>query len=90
MKPQPAVFQITDRWRLSEDGALQWLLQYREGERWKNKAYCGTKAGLLEVAIPHNKVTAVGGVLAALNRLPDSYEPGALERLAGEMLDRAA
>ena len=81
------MFQINDRWRLSEDGELQWILQYCEGKRWKNKAYCGTKAGLLEVAIPHNKVAAVGGVLAALSRLPESYEPGALDAL---VMDRAA
>ncbi len=90
MNPQPAIFQITDRWRLTEDGELQWILQYREGKRWKNKAFCGTRDGLMEVALPHNRVAIVGGVLTALSRLPEYYEPGALERLTPISLDRAA
>ncbi len=44
-----ATFPINDRWRLSEDGKCQWILEKRKGERWYAKAYCGTKAGLLEV-----------------------------------------
>ena len=87
MKLQPAIFQINDRWRLSEDGELQWILEYRKGKDWRAKAYCGTKVGLLEVAIPHNKVAAPRPVLVALSRLPEHYEPGALDALA---LDRAA
>ncbi len=87
MKPQPAVFQINDRWRLSEDHELQWILQQRRGKGWRSVAYCGTKVGLLEVALPHNRVAASRPVLAALSRLPEHYEPGALNALA---LDRAA
>ena len=90
MKPQLATLQINDRWRLSEDGELQWILEKLSGKTWRAKAYCGTRDGLIGVALPHNRIAAPNTVLAALNRLPDSYEPGALERLAGEMLDRAA
>ena len=79
MKPQPAIFQINDRWRLSEDGELQWILQQRRGKGWRSVAYCGTKAGLLEVALPHNRVAASRRVLAALGRFPESYEVGALD-----------
>ncbi len=80
-------FPINDRWRLSEDGKLQWVLEYRAGQRWQAKACCGSKTGLLEVAIPQNRIVALAYVLAALNRLPDSYEPGALEQVAIETLD---
>ena len=73
---------ITDRWRLSEDGDVQWILQQRRGEQWHSRAYCGTKTGLSEVALPHNKVAAPMAVLMALSQLPDSYEPGALEQVA--------
>ena len=62
-------------------------IQYREGKRWKNKAFCGTRDGLMDVALPHNKVAADGGVLAALCRLPEFYEPGALDAL---VMDKAA
>ncbi len=33
-------------------------------------------------ALPRNKIAAPDTVLAALSQLPDSYEPGALERVA--------
>ena len=85
-----ATFPINDRWRLSEDGEVQWILQYREGKRWKNKAFCGTRDGLMDVALPHNKVAIVGGVLAALGRLPEHYKPGGLEQLYVKSLDQAA
>ncbi len=83
-----ATFAITDRWRLSEDGELQWILEKFTGKTWRGKAWCGTKAGLLEAgALPRNKISVPNTVLAALNRLPDSYEPGALEQVAIETLD---
>ena len=88
MKPQPAVFQINDRWRLSEDGEMQWILQTLQGTRWRDRAWCGTRTGLLEVfALPHHKIAPPAGVLVALSRLPEYYEPGALDALA---LARAA
>ncbi len=82
-----ATFAINDRWRLTEDGALQWILEKRKGERWYAKAYCGTRAGLLEVALLHHGVAAPAPVLVALDRLPEHYEPGKLE---ASVLDRAA
>ncbi len=87
MKPHPTIFQINDRWRLSEDGEVQWILEYRKGKNWRAKAYCGTKAGLIEVALPHNKIAAPCPVLAALSRLPEFYEPGAQDAL---VMDEAA
>ena len=90
MKPQQATFQITDRWRLSEDGDVQWILEKLSGKTWRAKAWCGTKDGLIGVALPHNRIAAPNTVLDALSHLPESYEPGALGRLAGDMLDRAA
>ncbi len=87
MKPHPAIFQINGRWRLSEDGELQWILEYRKGKDWRAKAYCGTKVGLLEVALPHNKVATPAAVLAALSHLPEFYEPGAQDAL---VMDEAA
>ena len=80
-------FSINDRWRVNEDGELQWIIQQRRGDQWHSKAYCGSKAGLLEVALPRHRVLADGRLLAALWRLPEFYEPGALDALA---LDRAA
>ena len=43
-----AHFHLADGWRLSEDGRLQWILQRERGERWRDRAWCGTKAGLLD------------------------------------------
>ncbi len=48
-KPRPAVFQINDRWRLTEDGDVQWILQREspkakhDRNRWQSVAYCGTR-----------------------------------------------
>ena len=81
-----ATFPITDRWRLSDDGEAQWVLEKYTGKSWRGKAWCGTKAGLLEVALPKYNVAAPNTVLATLSRLPNSYEPGALERVAIERL----
>ena len=71
-----ATFPINDRWRLSEDGELQWILEKFTGKTWRGKAWCGTKAGLLEVALPKYNVAAPNTVLATLNHLPDAYEEG--------------
>jgi len=73
------VVTINDRWRIAEDGECQWILQVYSGGRYRDKAWCGTKAGLLEVALPHNGIAAPGPVLAALEALPEHYRPGALE-----------
>ena len=54
-----ATFPINDRWRLTEDGDVQWILQRanlkakHDRNRWQSVAYCGTREGLLEVALPH-------------------------------------
>ncbi len=55
-----ATIPINDRWRLSEDGALQWIVQREnpkvkdERHRWASVAFCGTREGLLEVALPRH------------------------------------
>ncbi len=87
MKPHPAIFQINDRWRLTEDGELQWILQTLQGTRWRDRAWCGTRDGLIGVALPHHKVAVPAGVLAALERFPEFYEPGAQDAL---VMDEAA
>ncbi len=80
-----AIFQINDRWRLSEDVELQWILQVYSGGRYQDKAWCGTKAGLLEVVLPHNAIAAPATVLAALNGLPEHYEPDALAQVVEQL-----
>ena len=85
------VIMLNERWQLTDDGELQWLLQYRKGHRWHNKGYITSKAGLLEVGLPHHRISAPAPVFDALNALPEIYRPGVLntvsERLA---LSRAA
>ena len=72
----PGAIAIDDRWRVSEDDEIQWVLQKLEGGRWRNIAWCGTRDGLLDVALPHNNIAAPAGVLDALSGLPDTYQPG--------------
>lgn len=79
---QTATLLLAEGWRPAEDGELQWIVQRRQGQQWHAKAYCGSKAGLIEVAIPHHRIAAPATVLAALRRLPESYEPRALAKLA--------
>ncbi len=91
-----ATCPINDRWRLTEDGDVQWILQRanpkakHDRNRWQSVAYCGTREGLLEVALPHHGVTPIDAAALSLKSLPEYYEPGVLERLAVETLDRAA
>ena len=54
---------------------------------WRLNQGGTTKAGLIEVALPHHRVPTDGRLLAALWRLPEFYEPVALDALA---LGRAA
>ncbi len=78
-------------WRLSEDGQLQWLLQREypkaktKRDRWRSVAFCGTREGLVEVALPHNRVQPTEAASASLKSLPAHYETGALARLAMPM-----
>ena len=53
-----ATLHLADGWRLGEDGQLQWIVEKWTGQKWRPKAYCGTKAGLLEVALPRHRVAA--------------------------------
>ena len=91
-----ATFPITVRWRLSEDSDVQWILQRanlkakHDRNRWQSVAYCGTREGLLEVALSHHGVILSDAAALSLKSLPVLYEPGALERIAIETLDRAA
>ena len=79
------IIDIDDRWRLSEDGTLQWILQYRAGKTWQNMSFCGTRDGLLGVAMPHRRITVPKCLLEALRGLPNRYEPGALDAVAEQM-----
>ncbi len=91
-----ATFAINDRWRLTEDGECQWILQRAnpkakdDRNRWQSVAYCGTREGLLEVALPHHGVTLIDAAALSLKSLPEYYEPGTLERLTLVLLDQAA
>ncbi len=93
MKPQPATFPINDRWRLSEDGDVQWILQRAnpkakdDRHRWSSVAFCGTRAGLLNVALPHYGIISSDAASRVLESLPEHYEPGKLD---ASVLDRAA
>ena len=79
---------LADGWRLADDGELQWMLQrhYPKAknarDRWRSVAFCGTREGLLDVALPHNGVQPTDAACAALKRLPRRFEPGALDTLA--------
>ena len=57
---------LCEGWRLSEDGELQWIVEQWRKPKWRPKAYCGTKAGLLEVALPHHRIAAPDHVIVAL------------------------
>ena len=87
---------IDHRWRLSEDGSMQWILQRHrpkakdERSKWASVAFCGTSQGLLEVALPHRGVIPSDAASYVLQRLPATYQPGALARVAEAMLDEAA
>ena len=74
-------------WRLSEDGQLQWILQREnpkathERHRWVSVSFCGTREGLIDVALPHRKVKPTEAACRLLESLPAHYESGALARL---------
>ena len=80
-----AAVMLNERWRLTDDGELQWLLQYRKGNRWQNKGYITSKAGLLEVALPHHRISAPAPVFDALNALPENYQPGVLDAVIEQL-----
>ena len=74
-----ATFPITVRWRLSEDSDVQWILQRanlkakHDRNRWQSVAYCGTREGLLEVALSHHGVILSDAAALSLNRhFPDN------------------
>ena len=82
-----AAIELALGWRLFEDGELQWLLQRQqpsasnERNRWRTVAFCGTKEGLLEVALPHHGCQPTDAALLRLKSLPEYYLPGALARI---------
>ena len=87
---------LCDGWRLNEDGQLQWILQRErpkaktERDRWRSMAFCGTREGLIKVALPRHKVKPTNAACAALKSLPAHYEPGALGALAVKAAARAS
>jgi hypothetical protein len=40
------VWQPNAEWRIIDD-PLQWILQYKTGDRWVNRSYCRTTEGML-------------------------------------------
>ena len=84
---EDAAIELASGWRLSEDGELQWLLQREqpkvsnERNRWRTVAFCGTKEGLLEVALPHHGCQPTDVALLRLKTLPEYYLPGVLAQI---------
>ncbi len=82
-----ATLHLRNGWRLNEDGDRQWILQRErpkaktERDRWRSLAFCGTRQGLIEVALPRHKVKPTDAACAALKSLPAYYQPGALDAL---------
>ena len=72
-----AHLHLADGWRLAEDGELQWILQREnpkakeDRNRWRPVAFCGTREGLLEVALPHKRCSTHRCRLLRLKLAPD-------------------
>jgi hypothetical protein len=67
--PQQGAIGPSTAWRIVSD-ELQWLLQHREGNRWNNRSYCCTRAGLLRCVGEYcGEVDAEA--LAQVRALPD-------------------
>ena len=87
-----AAIELPPGWRLSEDGELQWLLQrgqskaLDERNRWRTVAFCGTKEGLLKVALPHHGCQPADAALLRLKSLPEHYLPGALAQIDDDVI----
>ena len=52
-----------------------------ERNRWHAVSFCGTREGLVEVALSHRKVQPTEAACSLLKSLPAHYEPGALDAL---------
>ena len=71
-----AHLHLCEGWRLSEDGDRQWILQREhprakvERDRWRSVAFCGTREGLIDVALPHHRVRPTAAAHASLKSLP--------------------
>ena len=63
-----ALAQLNDRWRVVDDSS-QWVLQQREGERWRDRSFCQTKRTLLRCVREYCGQANIG----ALQSLPDCY-----------------
>ena len=87
-----ATTDLAPGWRLSEDGGLQWLLQREqssvsnERNRWRTVAFCGTKEGLLEVALAHHGCQPMDAALLRLKSLPEHYLPGVLAQIDDDVI----
>jgi len=86
--PRETTLRLCDGWRLAEDGELQWMLQRENPKakdtrnRWRPVAFCGTREGLLQVALPHHRARPTDAACCVLKRLPAHYRPGALAAMA--------
>ncbi len=82
-----AHLHLAEGWRLGEDDLCQWISQREnakardERHRWKAVSFCGTREGLIEVALPHRAVNPTEAACYLLERLPRHYQPDALGAL---------
>jgi len=58
-------------WQVVDD-PLQWILQRREGSRWRNRSFCRTREGLLRCVREYCGVVDAEA-LARLEALPDFH-----------------
>ncbi len=67
----PAIAVLNPHWRIIEcAGGIQWILQRRQGGRWRSYWFCRTREALLRGAREH--AAPIGGdALAVLLRLPE-------------------
>ena len=65
----PAVLNFG--WRVMDD-PLQWLLQHKQGGRWRNRSFCRTREGLLSCVREYCGIVDAKA-LKRLEALPDFH-----------------
>jgi hypothetical protein len=73
------IIQLNDQWRVEHD-EMQWVLQCRQGGRWRDRSFCVTREALLRCIGEHCGTADISAVL----RLPD-WHP---DRMTQEELSR--
>lgn len=73
VSPGKMIVDLNDRWRVTEDGKLQWILQHKEGARWRSRSFFRTRLELLrDVGELCGDVDPQ--ILQALGALPPTYD----------------